>query len=435
MDNFFSNYFAIRRESKGVGKPATCGDAAQTSVKGASFSNNVVQVTSQTAALSVSAFFRGVELRANTMSMLVMEYQKKNDSTHGGNYELDTAMGGRYLNYLLQVQPNPTMTWPQMIKQAEQQRIYQGNAVIYIERDTAGEIKFFWLCSSAKLDTNKYVYNIEYNAPGGKIRLNGVAAREVLHIRNTFSNDNGLTGVGTLRYMQQTLSTAATNDRQAQENAGKGGRMKILVQENKVKDFGVGRVKKDQLEKITNELNQKIWEQDVNLLNNVADVKVISQNAQQMELLESRKFDVPCIARFLGVPLSMLMHSANETYKTPEAATQEFLLRTIQPLSHDWEVEMTSKLLGIEGYPQHRYHFNEESLMRLDPAGRANIGKTLLETGVKCVNELRAEYDLPSVEGGDRHFISTNLQPVDAPVVTGASVDTEGTGAKKGGEA
>lgn len=425
----------FKRESTGA-SPETTSDTPHQRGKGASFGSNVIEVNSATAALSVSAFYRGVELRVNTMSQLVMEFQKRNDSSHGGNYEQTSdGIRGENLNYLLQVMPNPTMTWAQLIKQAEQQRIFQGNAVILIERDQSDNIRYFWLCSSASLNTANFTYEVTYNSMNGPRAVGDVDSSDVLHIRNTFSNNFGLTGVGTLRYMRQTLSTAATNDRQAQENAGKGGRMKILVQEDKQNGFGLGRANKKELEKITDELNEKIWEKDVNLLNNVADVKIISQNAQQMELLESRKFDVPCIARFLGVPLIMLMHPQNETYKTPEAATQEFLLRTIQPLSHDWEAEMNAKLLGKKFFPKYRFKFRDESLMRLDPTGRANIGKVLLETGVKCVNELRADYDLPMVEGGDRHFISTNLQPVDAPVVTAGSNGNNGTdGGEKGDE-
>lgn len=424
MDNFFGNYF-LKRESTGGQKPAACGEESAQG-KGGSFGNNAVQVNSQTGALSVAAFYRAVELRANTMSQLVMEYQKQNDKAHGGNYELDGRANGKVLNYLLQIQPNPTMTWAQLMKQAEQQRIFQGNAVIYIERDDSGEVKALWLCSSASLNITNYKYAITYNRPGGSYSLVDVDASNVIHIRNTFSNDHGLTGVATLRYATKALSLAATNDKLVQDNAAKGGKMKLLVQEDKQSGFGLGRANMAQLEKITAQLNEDIYAQDVVLLNNVAGVTPISQTMLNQEILESRKFSVAEIARYTGVPLIMLMSPQNETYKSPEAATQEFLLRTIQPLSHDWEQEMNAKLLGMEGYPQHRFHFVDESLMRLDPTGRANIGKVLIETGVKCVNELRAEYDLPAIDGGDRHFISTNLQPVDAPVVAGATTEEGG---------
>lgn len=399
----------LRREQVGDAQSACAAD--HSTVSSASYSVDAVTVNSQTAALSVSAMYRAVELRANTMSQLVLEYQKKNNRAHGNNYVKDTRGAGARLNYLLQVQPNPLMTWPQLMKMAEQQRVFQGNAVVWVQRDEYDDVKALWLANTASLDVASGQYMLQVTMPGGE-QTQTVKSSEVLHIRNTFSNDNGMTGVGTLRYMRQTLSVAATNDKQALDIASKGGKMKILVQQKPSQSLGFGRTSKKEQQKVTDELNRKFWAEDVTLMSDMMDMKVISQNAQQMELLESRKFDVPCIARYTGVPLIMLMHNQGVNYKSPEAATQEFLLRTIGPLANDWLVEMNAKLIGMEGYPVHRFQFDDTSLMKLDPVGRANIAKVQLEAGVKCVNELRAEYNLPEVEGGDTHMVSANLKPL-----------------------
>lgn len=423
MDNFLVRYF--QRENASA-KPATVGETASQS-KGGSYANNVKTVNSATGALSVAAWYRGVELRANTMSQLVVEFQKKNNVAHGGNYEKygGTVMNGSLLNYLLQVQPNPTMTWSQMMKQAEMLRVHQGNAVIYIERDMQGEILHFWLCSFASYNIVSNTYRIQYQRPGGNIVFDDVLPTDVLHIKNSFSNDFGLTGISTLRYASKALTLAATNDQLVTDTAAKGMRQKLIVQEERQGNYGtVVRANKKELEKITDKLDRDIADKDVILLTNIASVTPISTNLQQQEINQIRQFSVAEIARYLGTPKIMLMSSENESYKTPEAATQEYLLRTIAPLAHDWEQELNAKLLGPQLYGQFRFKFCDDALMRLDPVGRANIGKTLIETGVKCVNELRADYDLPAVEGGGRHFISTNLQPVDAPVV--AQQNTKG---------
>jgi hypothetical protein len=60
-------------------------------------------------------------------------------------------------------------------------------------------------------------------------------------------------------------------------------------------------------------------------------------------------------------------------------------------------------------------------LRRLDPQGQANIDKINLETGVKSVNELRSQYDLPTVAGGDIHYISTNLAEVGSDKLRGGA--------------
>ena len=88
---------------------------------------------------------------------------------------------------------------------------------------------------------------------------------------------------------------------------------------------------------------------------------------------------------------------------------------------------MNSKLLGREGMPAHRFHLCEKPLLRLDPTGSANVAKIHLETGIKTVNELRADYDMPRVEGGDKALVSTNLQEVsNMKVNTAKGKGTEG---------
>jgi HK97 family phage portal protein len=154
-------------------------------------------------------------------------------------------------------------------------------------------------------------------------------------------------------------------------------------------------------------------------MNNIVDAKVISQTAQQMDLLASRGFSVAEVARITGVPKAMLMDDSGSSYNTPAAATQEFLLRTIQPKILEWENELNSKLLGAADFGKHRFHLCERLLHRLDPSGQAQIDKIRLETGVKCVNELRAQYDLPTIEGGDIHYISTNLAEIGSEKLKG----------------
>lgn len=420
MDNFFTHYF--KRETA---TPASPCESKPALAKGGSFKGQTVQIGSPNAALTVPAWFRASDVLATTMSMMVMEFQKKN-TKHGGNYEQynESIMHGGYLNYLLQVQPNPTMTAAQFWSQMTLARMHEGNAVAYVERDLDQNIKAIWLCSSASLNPIKMTYAVSYNAPGGVRTLSDVDAADVIHWRNTFSNDYGLTGVSTLRYAIKTLSTAATNDNQAKDIASKGGKHKILLSE---KDQPGGMdvlnlLNKDQKLQQQEDLQQALDEgKDVILMSGMMSAQVISQDAQAQQLLESRKFDITAVARYTGVPLVLLMDYSNNTYKAPEQAMQAFLQHTISPMANSLEMEVNAKLLGPKLFPTFRFHFNDSSLMRLDPMGRANLGKVLLETGVKCVNELRADNDLPEVEGGDRHLVSTNLQPLDDMHVTGGN--------------
>lgn len=416
MANRLTNIF--RREA--VTEPAAQNEAARSTAQGGSFASNVVQVNSVNAALGVAAWYCAGERLANTMSQLVLEYQKRNEAAHGGNYELDGRGDGGKLNYLLQVQPNPTMNAADFWKQMTLARFHEGNAVVYIERDAIGSIRYLWLCSSASLNPITFKYTITYNTNRGPI-TDVVDDVDVIHWKNTYSLDHGLTGVGTLRYAAHALTLAATSDKQTTDNASKGGKVKLLLQEStdNAATVGLRKMNKDQKNKQRDDLQDALNEgKDVLLMSGLMDAKVISQDAAAQQLLETRKYSVSDIARYTGVLPWLLMDNTSNTYKAPEQAMQQFFMLTIAPMARALEAEFNCKILMQSGYPQHRFHFNDKMLMRLDPVGRANISKTLLETGIMCPNELRKDYDLSSIEGGDRHYISTNLQALDAPKVT-----------------
>lgn len=401
------------RELPPLSQPVTEPDAEQpteTVAKGGSFGGRYVSVTSQPAALAISAFHRAVELRARTMSQLVVQYQTMGG---GGNFTEFRYGAGRRLNYMLQVSPNPLMSASVMMLQAEIDIIMRGNAFIYIDRDSDGEISALWLANQGFYDQTRDIYSLDYNGLGRLIHVDA-PSQDVIHIPNTFRAQGGFLGIPTLVYAARALGLAATNDAQALENAAKGGKMKLLVQEKDAPSFGmgVGRAAQSELKKITEQLNEDVYAKDVVLLNNVASATPISQSAQQMELLESRKFSVPEIARYMGVPTIYLMDASNSTYKTPEAANQEFYTRTIQPKIREWENELDRKLLGPGDFGKRRFHVCELPLFRLDPEKQGKLDKIKLETGVNSVNELRKQYDQPAIPDGDHYYVSTNLAEV-----------------------
>jgi hypothetical protein len=122
-----------------------------------------------------------------------------------------------------------------------------------------------------------------------------------------------------------------------------------------------------------------------------------------------------------------MMESEGSSYKMPEHATQEFLLRTIQPRIRKHEDELNSKLLRDYDFGLRRIHVCELALRRLDAKGQANIDKIHLETGWSP-NEIRAQYDLPAIPEGNDHYVSTNLAVAGSEKLKSNGTATEGNG-------
>ena len=385
--------------------------------------------------LLVPAWYRGVSLIMQTMGQMVTQYQKRN--YEGGNFVEDSVIPprgssymsiGRSLNYLLQVRPNPLMTASQLQEQIEYRKIYFGNALVYIERDGYGDVKYLWLCTGGGYNPYSDMYNVTYNSlRGPQIRVE-VPSKDILHFKNVFLTEDYYMGLPTLDFAFKSLQIAATADEQALQDVAKGGRHKVLLQEDKpqIGSSGTrGRANRNELKAMRDQFSEDWAANDVVILDNVANPTVISQTSQQLQLLEQRQFQVSDLARILGVPRIMMMEDAGSSYKMPEHATQEFMLRTIQPRIREWEDELNAKLLAPEDFGKRRIHVCELPLKRLDAKGQAEIDKLHLESGW-TPNQIRDQYDLPAVEGGDEPLASANLMTLKALMAKGAEAQIGG---------
>lgn len=381
------------------------------SAAGATYEANIVYAGNQQAALAIGAVYRAVEIIAKTEGQLQMQYQRLNRA--GGNFVPNMYGEGKRLNFLLQVQPNPLMTASAFFQQLAIQKRMTGNALVYVERSVGGEPVAFWPARGS-YNMVSATFDLTWLSDRGLRTKANIPAADVIHMPNTFKYPDSNWGMSTLAYAFRTLSLIATQNQQALETSAKGGRMKLIIGEAPAQNGGFqaisqGLYNKKQMDAYAKEIQEKLYGNDVVALRGLDKVQNISLNAQEMQLMELLNFGVDDVARFFGVPRILLMVDGNSTYKTPDAATQEFLTRTIQPDIRETEDEFNRKLLTPYDFGERRYHLCELPLLRLDRMAQAQIDKIHLETGAKCVNEIRAQYDLPTVENGDTFYVSTNL--------------------------
>lgn len=407
MDGFFRFWGAKKRE---VGVPSSTVVSSEPAATAGNWEANVVAPMGRRSLL-VPAWCRGVSLIMQTMGQMQVQWQRMNGE--GGNFIEDRYGFGRKINYLLQVRPNPLMTASEMQEQIEYRKIYWGNAFVYIERDRYGDPEYLWLCTSGAYDPIMDSYILVYNGQYGPNVKVSVPSGDVLHFKNVFLTEDMYMGIPMIWVAMNALSIAATGNEQSLQDMAKGGKMKLILGEEtngNITPIAKGLYNKEAMDRYAREIQEKMYTSDVVALRGLDKIQVVSQTSQQLQLLESRGFEVAEIARILGIPRIMMMEDGGN-YKMPEHATQEFLLRTIQPRIRKHEDELNSKLLKPEDFGKRRIHVCELALRRLDAKGQAEIDKLHLETGWS-VNELRSQYDLPNIPDGDKHYVSTNLAEV-----------------------
>jgi len=428
--DIFRNWFKPQQRESAPGVPASTmpkenAKAGNTQVSGGGdYQERVVYVHGPEQALVVGSVYRAVNLRADTMSVMPVQYQKRDFEK--GNYVTDMRGLGKRVNYLLQEEPNPTMSATDMWKLVEINRLFFGNGFVYIERDEFGFPVNLWLVSNGgyNIATGRYS-SITYLSDADFVTKVDVPREDVLHFPNTFRYvKNGIWGIPTLQYAIETLSLNRTLRQQALETAAKGGRVKLIIgEEQQQQSPGIlanGLFNKNEMDDYAQELQKKMYSgHDILAIRGLNRVDNISMSATEMQMFENLGATNDDVARFFGVPRPLLMLDTNSHYNDYSNATMEFHTRTILPQKTGNEKEIGRKLIDFKDYGTRRIHICEDPLMVMDPERRAKVALMKLQASIATPNEIRAEFDMPTIEDGDEPLASANLLTLKALLAKG----------------
>ena len=414
--SWIQNIFGMqRREAAGV--PSSTAETGgkqsgkQTVAGGGSFAEHIIPARDPQTALTVSAVYRAVELRAKTIGQMLIQYQVKDRV--GGNFTQSKGDTGNRLNYLLQVEPNPIMSAASLWEQVTIDRLQKGNGFIYIERDPEDDMPVaLWLANCGGYNMELGTYNIVYLSDRGLIAKANVPRKDVLHFPNTYRFQNGFWGVSTLQYAFETLSLIKTQKAQALETAAKGGRVKGFISEDKQPgQLGLGMYNKNASNDYAKEISDKIYQQDIVSLRGLEKFQSISMTSAEMQMVEQLNLGMDDVSRFFATPRPLLMLDTNSHYNDYKNATMEYLQRTIAPDAREIEDELNRKLLTVYDFGKLRFHLCELPLLRMDLESQAKVDQLHLQMGW-TVNEIRGQYDMPAVKDGDTPFRTANVKPL-----------------------
>ena len=264
MELFGSNIFSFRKREvtpPAPGVPSSTNEQ-EPKVQGGDYQERIAYVRGPQEALCAGTLYRAVNLRADTMSAMPVQYQKRDFEK--GNYQVDMRGLGKRINYLLQEEANPIMTASDMWKLVEINRLFYGNSFVYIERDEFGFPLHLWLVKSGGYNIVSGTYStIVYLSDHDYVTLTNVPREDVMHFPNTFRYQNGIWGIPTLDYAIETLRLNLTLRQQALETAAKGGRVKLIIGEEKpagtASTVASGLYNKDQMNAYAEELQKKMY--------------------------------------------------------------------------------------------------------------------------------------------------------------------------------
>ena len=423
--SFFSNLFKsappenalMLREAPTPGVPSSTMPPETPKVEGGDYAERIVPVRSPESACSVSAVYRAITLKGDTMGVMPVQYRKKD--FEGGNFVLDMRGLGKRINYILQEEANPIMTAPDLWNLVELNRTLTGNGFVYIERDEFGFPLHLWLVKNCGYNINTATYaSIVYLSDHGYETKVNVPTSDVMHFPNNFRYPNGW-GKSTLLYAFEALTLNRTLRSQALDTAAKGGRIKGIISEKQPAQgqgtLAFGLLNQDEVHRTAQEMQKKFYSgHDIVSMHGLESFQNLSMTSQDMQMLEQLGITYDDCARYFGVPRPLLMLDTNSHYNDYKNATMEFHTRTILPLKIRNEKEIARKLIPFKDYGTRDIHICEDPLMVMDPERRAKVAQLKMQAGLCTVNEARRDFDMPAVEDGDVPMASANLMTLKA---------------------
>ena len=364
------------------------------------------QVTRKELAMKIAAVYRCVDVVSKRVAQLPLVVKRKEDDYFV--IDNDDVFG---LTYILQLRPNERLSAYEFKKAAMVQiLIGNGNAYVFPKWGADGYDSLILLSpGSCTYDVYSNTY-IVYD-PINKI-YGTFDADEIIHLKN-LSLDGGYTGVSTLQYASRTLAISANADSANVESFKTRGTLSGFVS-GKNSTLGFGTIQDTQLQGVADNIEKQLASgKKIFNLPGEMSFNQISLSPSDIQLLETKTFNVLDICRFFGVHPDKVFAQQTANYKASEMSQVSFLTDTLQPILTQIENELQIKLIPRELAMQYKIDFDIEPLLQTDLLTQADYINKTISSGVKTVNQWRKKFGQAPVEGGDKVLVSANLKALD----------------------
>jgi HK97 family phage portal protein len=339
-------------------------------------------------ALGIGAVFRCIRLLSETGSSLPLRAYEGNRFG-----ERKPLADSHWLNGLIE-EPNETMTGDELVEAMIAQMAGWGNGYSQIVPNAAGRPVELW---PYKVDRMKVERNadrsLRYTYPDPNGTPVALPAGRVLHMR-AFSLD-GVMGVSPLGMARNVMGLAVAAEDYAGSFFASGGRPAGVMTTDKI-------LNDKQREQIRKEYGgiadggtdgKRFWLMEASL-----KYEAITVSPEDMQMLQTRSFQIKEIARFFGVPLHLLMETEGQTsWGTGlEQQNSAFLLYSLRP--YLTRIQNTFNRFIISANERRRIfvEFDESPLMWADTAAQGTFLGALASNGLMSRNEGRARLKLPA---------------------------------------
>ena len=364
-------------------------------------------------AMQLSAFWAAARLWAETIASLPVTVERMADGiwSEDPQSDLSVMLRGKLNSYQNRVEFFETFVLNHVIfGNAYALKVFSGNRLVGLMCLNSGQVEV------ELLKDGSIVYH--YHHDGGVITY---AAENIWHWKMF---GNGIVGLSPLAYARNAVGVGLAGDRrigQVFKNAGKPSGVLTID----------GTLKDDQRQLVRQRFRQLTEGGTDTLMVLEASMKFqpISMNPTDIQLLDSRRFQVEDVARFMDVPSVLI----NDTAGTTAWGTgigeimRGWYKRSLFNRVNSLQESMRQNLVSVERRERTRIVHGFDELLKLDKKERMESSRAAINAGIMTPNEARADEHLPPMEGGEILYANAAIVPLVGRDNNGSPVGTEET--------
>lgn len=317
---------------------------------------------------------------------------------------------------LLHRQPNANMTTYTFVQKCMIDLLTRGNSFVYIERNGgARPVQLLPLnAKDVRLVENEGEIYYELNEGGL------VDSQDILHFK-VMSKD-GLIGTSPVDVGASAIGYGLALEKYGNSYFGNGAKVSgVLSTDRHLSDEAIARLKvsfKENYSSIQDANKTMVLEEGLKF-------QQISLSNEASQFLNSREFSITEIARLFNLPPHLLRDLTKSSFNNISEQSREFVQYSLMPYLVMMESEMNSKLFRKNEAGKVETKFVVNALLRGTPKDRSEYYRTMLNIGAMSIDEIRKYEELPTIEGGDNHFMQLNMATLDDIIKGGTLKNTD----------
>lgn len=349
-------------------------------------------------AMQISAVFGAVRIISETIGSLPFNLYEVGP---GGRKTADTHP----LHRVLTRRPNRYQTRVEFWESMALNLAISGNAYAIIQRSGTRIIGLLPL-SSSQVETTLLADGSVAHAYTDGMNVKVYGELSMWHIK-LFGN--GVIGLSPMAYARNSIGIAIAADNRVTKIFSNGAKPSGVLTIDKT----LSPEQRAQVRKSFSELEEGN-EDRLFVLEAGMQYQQVSMLPKDVELLESRRFQIEDIGRFFGVPSILL----NQTFGQSSLGSNvyeilsAFYKLNLRPYLEKIEESILRWLMTEDEAQRFEAEFDFDSLLRADTLGRYQANREAINTGQLTPNEARISEGRQALPGGDQLLIQGAMIPI-----------------------